>query len=309
MNLRLHSTKRHGIAKAFALAMSLAVPLGIGGTAHAQDETEAAAPDPDAVIGTIAGEEVTNRDIAFAIGDLADQLGQVPPAQQRFAALMALIDIKLMAEGAERAEMDETEAFQARLDFLRDRALHNAYFQSEVVDEIDEEDVRARYDSEIASAPAENEIRARHILVETREDAEAVIDALEGGADFAELAAERSTGPSGPRGGDLGYFTRGRMVEPFEQAAFELDPGSFTQEPVQTDFGWHVIKVEDRRPVQPPPFEQVSQQVRSLLLRERYMDLLQDLRESAEIDINDPELKAAYDAAIAAGVNAPSEPQ
>jgi len=284
---------------AAGLAVVLSVPLA--GTARSQ---EAQAPDPDAVIGTIDGREVTNRDIAFAIGDLEDQLSQVPPDQQRFAAMMALIDIELLAGKAESEGVAETGEFQQRLEFLRSRALHNSYFRDQVVDTVSDADVRGRYDAEIAATPPENEVRARHILVETEEEARAVIAELDGGADFAELAAEKSTGPSGPNGGDLGYFTRGRMVPPFEEAVFALEPGGVTANPVETQFGWHVIKLEDRRPVQPPPFDQVEAQVRSVLLRERYFELLTALRTEAAIEITDPELKAAYDAAISAGVNA-----
>ena len=256
--------------------------------------------DPDAVIGTINGRQITNRDLDFTIGDLDDQLGQVPVDQQRFAALMALIDIKLLATEAEAEGIGETASFENRLEFLRDRALHNTYFRERISDPVTDEDVRARYDAEIAATPPENEIRARHILVETQEEAAAIIAELEAGADFEQLAQERSTGPSGPNGGDLGYFTRGRMVPSFEEAAFALDPGSFTTEPVESQFGWHVIKVEDRRPVQPPPFEQVTDQIRSVLLRERYFERLQELREAAAIDISDQQLKTAYDAATGA---------
>lgn len=287
--------------RAAGCAALITFPMALPG--FAQDG--AATPDPDAVIGTINGLQITNRDIEFAIGDLEDQLGQVPPPQQRFAALMALVDIKLLAARAESEGVADTTAFQQRLDFLRSRALHNSFFRTEVVEQISDEDVRARYDAEIAATPPENEVRARHILLETEEEALAIIAELQGGADFAELAAERSTGPSASNGGDLGYFSRGRMVPAFEAAAFELEPGAFTDAPVQTDFGWHVIKLEDRRPVQPPPFDQVAPQVRSVLLRERYFELLEGLRNEAVIEIADPELKTAYDAAISAGAGVP----
>lgn len=294
-----HRVKRVRPLLAAGLAVWLSIPLA--GAALSQ---QAQAPDPETVIGTINGRDVTNRDIGFAIGDLEDQLGQVSPDQQRFAAMMALIDIELLADKAESEGVADTDEFRQRLEFLRSRALHNSYFRDQVVETISDADVRARYDAEIAATPPENEIRARHILVETEEEARAVIAELGDGADFAELAAERSTGPSGPNGGDLGYFTRGRMVPPFEEAAFALEPGGVTADPVETQFGWHVIKLEDRRPVQPPPFEQVEAQVRSVLLRERYFELLTTLRTDATIEITDPELKAAYDAAISAGVNA-----
>ncbi|MEL6435504.1 MAG: peptidylprolyl isomerase [Pseudomonadota bacterium] len=255
--------------------------------------------DPDAVIGQVAGQDITNRDIDFALADLQEQLGQVPQGQRRVAALMALVDIRLLAAKAEAEGVGEDAVFQRRMQFQRNRALHNNLFTTEVVGSVTDEEVRARYDSEISARPPENEVRARHILVETEDAAKDVITELDGGADFATLAAERSTGPSGPNGGDLGYFTRGRMVPEFEAAAFELNAGDYSKEPVQTQFGWHVILVEDSRPVQPPAFEQVAPQIRSGLLRERYFELLQSLRGETDVEIIDPALAEAYDAATA----------
>lgn len=260
--------------------------------ASAQD-----AIDPATVIGTVAGEEITEQDIRYTLQDLEDQLGQVPAEQQRFAALMALIDIKLLANRADEEGFDDTDAFTKRMDFLRDRALHNSFFESQVVDTITDEEVRARYDQEVAATPPTNETSARHILVETEETAREIIAELEAGADFAELAQEKSTGPSGPQGGDLGYFGPGRMVPEFEAAANALNVGQVSPEPVQTQFGWHVIKVEDRRPVQPPAFDQVQAQIRSVVLREKYFELMSGLREANEIELTDPTLREAYDAA------------
>lgn len=294
------------------LSVGLAVTIGVlvapmAPPAKAQEQA-ASAPDPDAIVGTVNGTVITNRDLEFTLGDLQDQLGQVPPSQQRFAAMMALVDILLLAGKAESEGVADTEAFQRRLAFLRSRALHNSYFRDQAVETITDADVRARYDAEIAATPPENEVSARHILVETEEVARELIATLDGGADFAELAQEHSTGPSGPNGGDLGYFTRGRMVPEFEAAAFALEPGNYTPDPVETQFGWHIIKLEDRRPVQPPAFEQVAGQVRSTLLRERYFELLTGLRNEATIDIADPDLKSAYDATIAAGDETSNQP-
>ena len=277
------------IASVIALGLAFTAPIA------AQDGANI---DPDTQIAIVAGKAITNRDIEFALTDLQDQLGQVPPQQRRAAALLALIDIRLLAAEADEQGVDDGAIFQQRLDFLRDRALHNEFFNAQVVQSVSDDEVRARYDEEIASRPAENEVNARHILVATAEEARAVITALDSGADFATLAQDRSTGPSGPQGGDLGYFTRGRMVPEFEEAAFKLTVGEYTKEPVQTQFGFHVIKVEDARPVQPPPFEQVAGQVQSGILREKYAELLQSLRNETVISISDPDLKAAYDAAV-----------
>ena len=212
--------------------------------------------------------------------------------------MMALIDIKLLAKKAEEENFDEDEALKKRIAFLRERALHNAIFEQDVVNAVTEDEVRVRYDKELAATPAENELKASHILVETEEEAIAIIAQLEGGAEFAELAKDKSTGPSGPAGGDLGYFTKGRMVPEFETAVFALDVGSYTKEPVKTQFGYHIIRSDDLRPVQPPPFEQVKEQIRSVVLREKYFNLLQSLREGADVQIEDPAFKEAYDAAI-----------
>jgi peptidyl-prolyl cis-trans isomerase C len=160
--------------------------------------------------------------------------------------------------------------------------------------------VRARYDKEVAATAPENEVRARHILLETEEEAKAVIAELDGGADFEALAKEKSTGPTGPNGGDLGYFTRGRMVPEFEEAAYALDVGGYTKQPVQTQFGWHVIKLEDKRQVQPPAFADVEGQIPFRLHARALFRTPQQLREEAEVEISDPALKEAYEKAMSA---------
>lgn len=248
----------------------------------------------DSVIATVGGIELYESELAYAMSDLDPQFGQLPPEQRRVAALSALIDIKLLSQRAEEAGLGDSEVFQKRIDFLRDRALHNAYFQEEILASISEEDVRARYDAEIAATPAAEEINARHILVESQEEATALIEELDGGADFAALAEEHSSDGSSSNGGDLGYFQRGQMVGPFEEAAFSLEPGSYTEEPVESQFGWHIIKVEDRRDAEPPAFEQVSDQVRQVVLRERYLEELTSARGDSTVEINDPALEEAY---------------
>ena len=152
----------------------------------------------------------------------------------------------------------------------------------DVADKITDAEVRARYDKQIAETPPVNEVQARHILVKTEEEAHAIIKQLDGGADFEKLANEHTIDPSGKTsGGDLGYFTAGQMVPEFEKAAMALDIGKYTEEPVKTDFGWHVIKLEDKRVQQPPAFEQVKAQIKELVLREKYFALVNELRAKA----------------------------
>lgn len=258
----------------------------------------ALAQDSDDPILAVVGDiEIRESDLVLAQGDLDPQLQNMPAEQRRLAALSAVIDIKMIAMLARNEGLDKQEKFMRQLNFLKDRTLHNSYFQANVMDKITSADIQARYDAEVAATPAEQEVSARHILVPTEDEAKAIITELDGGADFVELAKEKSTGPSGPQGGDLGFFTRGRMVPEFEAAAFELEPGSYTKDPVQTQFGWHVIKVEEKRETAPPPLEQVQDQIRQVVLRERYFEVIQSARDQVSLDIRDDELKAGYEAA------------
>jgi len=255
-----------------------------------------AADEADPVVATVAGVEIRASELTLAEGDLDPQFARLPDEQRRVAALAAVIDIKTLARKAEAEKLDQTEDFKKLMAFQRDRALHNAIFKSTVVDPVSDADLKARYEKEIAATPAEEEISARHILLKSEEEAKAVIAELDAGKDFSELAKEKSTGPSAAQGGDLGFFTKGRMVPEFEAVAFTLKAGEYAKEPVKTQFGWHVIKVEERRETAPPAFEEVADQVRQVVMRERYGELIKAARSEIKIDVLDPDLKAAYDA-------------
>ncbi|MCT8998046.1 peptidylprolyl isomerase [Chelativorans intermedius] len=278
-----HTFRRFLAARAGAAALLAAISFA---PALAQE---------GAVVATINGEPITEADLALAEQELSEQFARLPQAERRAAALSAVIDVRLLAAQAEAEGLDQSEDFQQRMAFLRERALHSAFVDRNVVAPITEEEMRARYDAEVAKITPEEEVRARHILVESEEEARQIIEALDAGGDFAALAEEKSKDGSSSNGGDLGYFTRGRMVPAFEEAAFALEPGSYSSEPVETQFGWHVIKVEDKRRQSPPAFEQVQNQIRSLLIRERYVAALSSLRNAAEVDIPDEALKTSVD--------------
>ncbi|WP_439271200.1 peptidylprolyl isomerase [Pseudochrobactrum sp. HB0163] len=289
------------------LAAGLLLTTAAAG-AYAQDnaaKTEAAAKpaektDPNKVLATVNGVKLTQGEVDQASNDLDPQFSRLPDDQRRLAALAALVDIKVLAAAAKAEKLDDGAEFKQRIEFLKDRALHNEYFQKEVVDKITEEQVRARYDKEIAAMPAKNEVRARHILVKTEDEAKAIIKKLEGGAKFEDLAKENSTDGSAAQGGDLGYFGEGMMVPEFEKAAFALDVGAFTKEPVKSQFGYHIIKLEDKRQQQPPAFDQVKDQVRSIIIREKYIEMVKKLRDAAKISYEDEAVaKAMKEAADA----------
>lgn len=250
----------------------------------------------DKVVATINGQNITEADLALVEGDLGQQYARLSPEQRRAAALSAIIEMRLFSEDALKKGLDKDPTFQRRLAFLKEQALHSAEMDAEIVKKITDEEIRARYDKEVAATPPANEVKARHILVKTKEEAQEIIKRLEAGDKFEDIAKDKSTDTgSGANGGDLGYFAPGQMVPEFEKAAFALEVGKFTVEPVQSQFGWHVIKVEDKRAQQPPAFDAVKEQFRSLILREKYSALSDTLRGAAKIEITDPELKKAIE--------------
>ncbi len=277
---------------AIRLMSGAAIALAVAaGPARAQE-----APAGDGVVATINGSEVTEADLRLMEAELGQQLGQLPPDQRRAAALTAYIEIKLLADAAEEAGLADDPDFARRMELLRIRALHGAYIEDTISSQLTDEIMRARYDEEIAGIEPTNEIRARHIIVESEEEAAAIIAQLDEGGDFEELAREHSQDGAAAQGGDLGYFARGQMVPEFEEAAFALEVGAYSSEPVETQFGWHVIQLVDRRTQTPPSFDQVRAQLRSLMLRELYFDTVSNLREAAAIEISDPALSEAVDA-------------
>ena len=286
-----------------ALAVSLAVAAAMPVLAQDQQPAapDAAAPALTGVVATVEGKPISAEDLALAEQDLDPQFARLPVEQRRAAALSAIIEIRLMAAEAEKAGYADSEDFARRMAFLRDRSLHGAYVEKNIAEAVTEEEVRARYDKEVAGATPTNEVRARHILVKTKEEADAIVKQLDEGGDFEAIAKEKSSDPgSGAQGGDLGYFAQGQMVPEFEKAAFALEVGAFTKEPVQSQFGFHVIKLEDKRVQQPPAFDQVKDQVRSVVLREKYFQTVTDLRKKADVQIDDPALKAVVDGIDAA---------
>jgi peptidyl-prolyl cis-trans isomerase C len=252
-------------------------------------------PPPDTVLANVNGKPITQADVALAETDLDPQFAKLPPEQRRAAALSALIEIHVMADKAVADGIDKDPEFLRRMELLHERALHSALVDKEVAGKITDADLKKRYDEEMAKQPPVNEIHARHILVKTKEEAEAIIKELDQGGDFEKIAKEKSTDGAAPQGGDLGYFTEDQMVPEFSKAAFALPVGKYTEQPVQTQFGWHVIKVEDKRIKQPPAFDQVKDQIRQVVLRDKYFAMVKETRGAAKIDITDPDLKKEVD--------------
>jgi peptidyl-prolyl cis-trans isomerase C len=259
----------------------------VGALCLALLDAPAAAQDANEVVATVDGVEVTRDEIAAAIQELPAEYQQLGVETLWEPMLKQVIDRKLVVAAARADGMEESEAYEEQMARLGDQVLQQLYFQQLMGDPVPEEEVRAAYETwaeEYAASGSGDEVHARHILVGSEEEARAVIERLDDGEDFAEVAAESSIGPSGPDGGDLGWFRHGDMVPEFSDAAFALEPGQVSG-PVQSPFGWHVIRVEERRAAQAPTLEEIAPQLEAQIVEQRVYDRIDALRENAAIEI------------------------
>ncbi len=246
----------------------------------AQDTAEA----EDPVVATVDGTPILFSQVTAYAATLPPQYRQA--FDQIFPFLVQrLIDLALIDKAAKAEGLSDDQEVHERVDRLTVEVMREVYMERLLAAQVSEDDVKARYQAYLAENPPEQEVRARHILLKTEAEAREVITALDGGADFAKLAEDHSTGPSAAQGGDLGYFTGQQMVPAFAEAAFALEPGSYTKDPVQTEFGWHVILVEDKRTKTPPTFEQLEPQLKQELQGAAVESHLAELRTGAEIEV------------------------
>lgn len=280
--------------RGFRFSVSLLALLGasamsfgsLASMAHAQQAAAPAAAQSteNKVLARVDGAEITEQDLALASEELSERLPAMADAQKRDYLIGYLIDIHLGAKAAEQAQLAETDDFKRRLAYSRDKVLVDEYLASVAQKAATEEEARKLYDETIKSLPPEEEVHARHILVTDENEAKAVIARLEKGEDFAKLAAELSKDPgSAKEGGDLGYFTRDRMVPEFSETAFKLEKGKVSA-PIKTQFGWHVLKVEDKRAKAVPTFEEVREQIDTFIVQKAQQDAILALREKAKIE-------------------------
>lgn len=268
--------------------------------AQAQDAAPAAeaaaAPaeiDPAAVVATIGDMQITEADLSFAAEDLQQQLQQIPAEERRAFLVNVLIDMKVMAKAARDAGMQNDEIFKRRLSYLEDRTLRRDYFTDKIAAAITEDSMQAAYEELVKDFTPVEEVHARHILVATEDEAKAIKAELDSGKPFEVAAMEKTTDPSGKQnGGDLGFFQKGMMVPEFEAAAFALEPGKVS-DPVQSQFGWHLIKVEEKRMSSPPPLQQVAQQLSQQVMMKAFDDAMSTLKKDLPLNIPDEALAAA----------------
>ena len=236
------------------------------------------------VVAEVEGEEIRWKDVIESAGDLPEEYQS--RIESIFPALLdRLIDLKLLAKAAREKRLDENEDLQRRVKSYEDILLRDAYVAQTIAPEISDADVRARYFQVLRANSGMTERRLRHVVVETRDEALAVVQSLDDGLDFAELARNYSIGGSAANGGELGFMRRDSLEPGFAAAAFDLRVGAYSSEPLRTEFGWHVIKVEEERKADLPAFEELEPKLREELARERISALLKKLRADADLDL------------------------
>lgn len=250
-------------------------------TAIAFTSVPAVAQETDlgTVVATVNGEEITLGHMLVLSAQLPQEYNQLPDDVLFDAVLDQLVRQAAIAQGLEGGL---STASELALENQRRTFMATETLNARVEAEITEEKIQAAYDADYASAEPEPQFNASHILVPTEEKALEVKALLDGGADFAETAKEKSTGPSGPSGGELGWFGKGMMVEPFEVAVLEMAAGDVSG-PVQTQFGWHIIKVNETGTVPIPPLEQVRSEIEERLNQAFVESLIAEYSEAAEI--------------------------
>jgi peptidyl-prolyl cis-trans isomerase C len=238
--------------------------------------------DPNAVVATVNGETLTEREVQLALDELAP--GAAIDDQKREQLIGFLINVKLVAQAAKQQNVPDSQDFQDRLAFLRDKALMQTYLEGVGKTAVTEDEVRKVYEETVKDVKPEEEVRARHILVETEDAAKKVAERIAKGEDFAAVAKEASTDPgSGAEGGDLGFFTKEQMVPEFAEAAFKLEPGKVS-EPVKSQFGWHIIKVEEKRQRPIPQLDEVRGQIEDFVRKRAQEEAVKKLLDQAKIE-------------------------
>jgi peptidyl-prolyl cis-trans isomerase C len=273
---------RLAIACSLMLGMSCALP------AVAQEKT----------VAKVNGKAITEADIKLADAEIGSELGNLPDATKRRVLIEFLIENQLFADAAEAQKLGNGPAFDERLQYWKRRSLREAYFETSLKGGVTDVEAKKLYDAQVSQIKPEQEVKARHILVETEVLAKEIAAKVASGDDklFAEQAKAHSKDPgTKDEGGDLGFFGRGQMVPQFEEAAFKLKKGEISA-PVQSQFGWHLIKVDDTRTKQPPEFAAVKERILASMVHRRAQELATDMRAKATLEYIDPAVKAMVEA-------------
>jgi peptidyl-prolyl cis-trans isomerase C len=247
---------------------------------------KAASPAPDAPgerVATVNGKALPKSEFDLYVANMSRQSGRDVAEEQKSQLLDQYISMQLAAEEAEKAGIEKDQKVRDQLALARLQVLVDAGLQKYLeAHPVQEAELRPEYDAQVAALP--REYHARHILVDDQAAAEAITKELKGGADFAKIAAKRSKDSSSKSGGDLGWFTLDTMVKPFADAVKTMQPGQLTDQPVQSQYGWHVIKLEESRATSAPPFDEVKDRVKMIVQRKKLQTHLEELRKAAKVE-------------------------
>lgn len=274
-------------AGAFMLGMNMKNPLDreiVSLAGPVDDNALVSAFDGnDPVVAQINNHNIMRSEVLVALSDMAQ--GVTPEsARELFPEFLdQYVNIVLLTDAAREAGVDKSDSVQAEMDLAESQILRAAFLNAQFQKALDESNLKAMYEQLVVNQPDQDEVSARHILVDDEAKAKDLIKQAKRGGDFAALAQEHSTGPTGANGGDLGYFVQSQMVPEFAEAAFNMEVGSISDAPVQTQFGWHVIKVEDRRAVVKPSYEEMREALAQQLRQSVTQSVVQSLRGEAEV--------------------------
>jgi peptidyl-prolyl cis-trans isomerase C len=269
------------------LAAAIVAAVSAGAFLHVASAEE----KTDTVVAKVNGQAITEADMRYAENELGGELANLPPEVKRRALAEYLIDNTLFADAAEGAKLSATPEYEQQMGYLKRRVLRELYFNKTLKDTIKEDEAKKIYSDRVAQLKPEEEIAASHILVDSEDKAKELRAKIAAGADFAQVAKENSTDTgSKDQGGVLGYFGHGQMVPEFEAAAFKLEKGQIS-EPVHTSFGWHIIKVDDRRKKEPPSYEAVKETIMNSLVVRKAQDAATEMRGKAQIEYVDAGIK------------------
>lgn len=262
----------------------------------------AAAKAEDKVLAKVNGYEIKETDLKYAEAEVGPQLAEMPAEKRKRLLLEFIIEMRLFAGAADEAKQTSGPDYDKRLAYWTLRAKRDAYYEGAIKGSIGDGVAKGIYDDKVKMIPAEDEVDARHILVDSEEKAKEVVDKIGKGEDFSKLAVEYSNDPgSKAQGGKLGYFSKGQMVKEFEEAAFALKKGEVSK-PVKTQFGWHIILVDDRRTKPVPTYDEVKGHIIDSMVQQKGQQAATELRAKAQLEYVDPEIaeQVKQETAIAA---------
>jgi peptidyl-prolyl cis-trans isomerase C len=279
MTKHIERRRRRLVSSVFSGLLACALLTVPEGATRAQAQAQ-----PDKVIAKVSGVEIRESDLAMAEEDMGQQAQQLEGDAKRDALVGYLADVIIVSKAAEAKKLTEQKEFKNRIAFIRNKLAMEMLLVEEGKAASTDAAMKKVYEEAVQKAGPEQEVRARHILVPTEEEAKAVLAEIKKGTDFAELAKQKSKDPgAAAEGGDLGYFGKAQMVPEFAEVAFKLNKGEVS-DPVKTQFGWHIIKVEDKRNKPVPTFENVKDQIETFVARRAQADYIAKLRLAAKVE-------------------------